>query len=91
MHDDANDVTACRCAVPNQSIDVLPIDGNHDRRQVAGDVRRWLPKLRRDGIVGFDDTSWATVRPVVSGLTQRGRLLVDASDISEDFMIVEVK
>ena len=46
----------------DESIDVLHIDGNHSQQQALRDVREYLPKLKRGGILFIDDISWGLER-----------------------------
>jgi glycosyltransferase involved in cell wall biosynthesis len=49
-----------------RSIDLVHIDGNHDRRQVERDLALYLPKVRPGGLVVMDDLSWAGVSAAVA-------------------------
>lgn len=46
------------------SIDMLHIDGNHDSKNVSLDINTYLPKLKENAIVVFDDIDWNSVRQV---------------------------
>ena len=52
--------------LPDEGIDLLHVDGNHDRRQVEEDLSLYLPKLRRGGIVVMDDLSWPSVAEAIA-------------------------
>jgi len=41
-------------------IDILHIDGNHSKKASDIDVQKWVPQVRRGGIVIFDDITWGT-------------------------------
>jgi predicted O-methyltransferase YrrM len=72
------------------SIDVVHIDGRHDRRKLATDAARWVPKIRPGGIAVFDDSTWGTVRPVINDFPRK-ETLVDAADgLPEDFVIIQI-
>jgi len=43
-----------------QDIDILHIDGNHSDKASTIDVHKWVPQVRRGGIIIFDDTTWGT-------------------------------
>jgi predicted O-methyltransferase YrrM len=58
--------------IPDGSVGLVHVDGNHDRAAVEADVERYLPKLHPGGFLALDDASWASVRPVLEDL--RGRL-----------------
>ena len=40
---------------PDQSVNFLYIDGNHDYKHVMEDLTTWLPKMARNGILVGDD------------------------------------
>lgn len=42
----------------DESIDILHIDGNHAPVSSTFDVVTWIPKVRFDGYVWFDDIDW---------------------------------
>lgn len=48
------------------SIDILHIDGCHSELASTRDVRDWLPIVRRQGHVWFDDCSWASTQRAVA-------------------------
>lgn len=77
------------------SIDLLHIDGNHDRRAVAADVALYLPKLRLGGIVVIDDVSWPSIQPIFEKLVSRQQLLLRLYDPGtfstfDDFGVVRI-
>lgn len=41
-------------------IDILHIDGNHSDKASTIDVEKWVPQVRRGGIIIFDDITWGT-------------------------------
>jgi glycosyltransferase involved in cell wall biosynthesis len=47
------------------TVDLVHIDGNHDRLQVEHDLDSFLPKLRSRGLVVIDDLSWPSVATAV--------------------------
>ena len=47
----------------DESIGILHIDGNHSTEQALRDVMLWLPKLKPEGYVWLDDTTWPSVAP----------------------------
>lgn len=48
-----------------ESIDMLHIDGNHSEKTSWIDATKWIPQVRRGGIVIFDDITWATQKRAV--------------------------
>ncbi len=49
-------------SVPAGSIDLLHIDGNHDRTAVLFDTNTYLPKVSAGGFVVLDDAWWPSVQ-----------------------------
>lgn len=52
-------------------IDMLHVDGNHDRAAVTADIELFLPHLRDGGLLVMDDISWPSVRPLYQELADR--------------------
>jgi hypothetical protein len=44
-----------------ESLDFVMIDGAHDYASVRNDVRAWLPKLKKNGMIAGDDADWPGV------------------------------
>ena len=57
-------VTAAR-RVPDGSLDLVFIDGNHEADAVVRDIDVWWPKLRPGGTLAGDDIGWEGVRAAV--------------------------
>jgi hypothetical protein len=79
-----------------QSIDLLHIDGNHDRDAVVRDVELFVPKVRAGGVIVIDDVSWSSVRETFEDLRASYQLhlqLADggnvwiAEDVPNDFAV----
>jgi len=45
-----------------ESIDLLHIDGNHSEKISCRDVELFLPKVKRQGVIVFDDINWGTTK-----------------------------
>lgn len=45
-------------------IDMLHIDGNHDRKYVELDAEKYIPMVKEQGFVVFDDIDWDSVNVV---------------------------
>jgi glycosyltransferase involved in cell wall biosynthesis len=81
------------------SIDLLHIDGNHDRADVTQDVELFVPKVKAGGFVVLDDVTWPSVRSAYEGLTRDHELVFqlfdshpEAADLgSNDFAVFRVK
>lgn len=41
-------------------IDILHIDGNHSEKTAVLDATKWVPLVRKGGLIIFDDITWAT-------------------------------
>ena len=57
--------------IPERSVGLVHIDGNHDPAAVAADVALYEPKLRPGGLLVLDDASWGSVRPILETLRAR--------------------
>jgi hypothetical protein len=67
---------------PKGSIDLLHIDGNHDRIAVERDLALYLPRVARPGgYIVLDDASWLSIRPVFDELRNHHELLFQLLDI----------
>ncbi|HEX2160303.1 MAG TPA: class I SAM-dependent methyltransferase [Thermoleophilaceae bacterium] len=62
------------------SIDLLHVDGNHDRAAVERDVALFLPKVRPGGFVVMDDAAWPSVRPTCERLADEHELVLQLFD-----------
>lgn len=49
----------------DHSVSFLMIDGDHSYEAVRDDIRAWLPKMRRGGIIAGDDYGWPGVMQAV--------------------------
>jgi Methyltransferase domain len=68
----SEDVAADFAAWP---IDLLHVDGNHDRAQVTRDVELFLPHMKPGGILVMDDIAWPSVQPLFEQLRDEHELL----------------
>jgi Methyltransferase domain len=68
----SEDVAADFAARP---IDLIHIDGNHDRAAVTRDIELFLPHLKPGGILVMDDIAWPSVKPVFDQLCEEHQLL----------------
>ena len=53
---------------PIHNIDILHIDGNHSEESAYTDVQKWIPLVKRGGIIIFDDTKWITTQKAMAWL-----------------------
>lgn len=60
-----------------ESLDFLHIDGNHDKVRVESDVKNYLPKLRKGGVIVLDDTNWESTEGAQESVSQQCTLLYD--------------
>ncbi len=54
--------------IPN--IDILHIDGNHSEKAANLDAHKWVPLVRRGGIIIFDDITWGTTASAVKWMDE---------------------
>lgn len=57
-------------APPIYDIDILHIDGNHSEKSSFFDVTKWVPLVRKGGIIIFDDIIWGTTTKAVKWLDE---------------------
>ena len=67
--------------IPDRSVGLVHVDGNHDPDAVELDVRLYEPKLRPGGLLVLDDTLWASVQPTVAELRARLRPILHMVDL----------
>lgn len=65
-------------AIPN--IDILHIDGNHSEETSVFDVLKWVPLVRKGGIIIFDDLDWVTTKKAAAFLDDYGTKFLQESD-----------
>ncbi len=68
----SEDVAADFAARP---IDLIHVDGNHDRAAVTRDLELFLPHLKPGGLLVMDDIAWPSVKPVYERLVDEHALL----------------
>jgi hypothetical protein len=56
-------------------IDLIHVDGNHDRAAVTRDIELFLPHMKPGGILVMDDIAWPSVRPLFEQLRDEHELL----------------
>jgi predicted O-methyltransferase YrrM len=62
--------TSSELANPIIDIDFLHIDGNHSEAAANLDVYKWVPLVKKGGIIIFDDTDWGTNQSAVDWLNE---------------------
>lgn len=62
-------------SIPN--IDILHIDGNHGENASNLDVMKWVPLVKRGGVIIFDDMTWGTNANAVKWLNENCIKFVD--------------
>jgi hypothetical protein len=58
----------------NNTLDVIYIDGAHDYNSVQDDINHWFPKMKKNGIVIFDDVNRKGVKKAVLEFTKKNNL-----------------
>ena len=66
--------------IPDASVGVVHVDGNHDQAAVLRDAELYLPKLSPGGFLVLDDASWDSIRPVVEELRTRLKVVFQLND-----------
>lgn len=71
--------------IPN--IDILHIDGNHSDESSYFDVLKWVPLVRRGGMIIFDDINWSTIERAPQWLDKNCTRMVSIKDESNEWAI----
>ena len=61
------------------SIDYIHIDGNHSEQSAIFDVRHWLPKVKKGGIICFDDAWWKSTQAAIKILREQCEIMPESS------------
>ncbi len=62
--------TTSELAPPISNIDILHIDGNHSEKAANLDVNKWVPLVRKGGVIIFDDLDWPSNASAVKWLDE---------------------
>lgn len=65
----------CHQIIP--SIDIIYIDGSHTETSSCRDVTLYLPKVKQNGYIWFDDCDWGTTQPALAMLDLKCKLVRD--------------
>jgi hypothetical protein len=68
-----------------ESIDILHIDGNHSEKSALFDVTKWVPHVRKGGIIVMDDLNWEGPRRAVEWLDKNCVRLATFNDTGSDW------
>ncbi len=82
---ETSEVAASR--FPPGSLDLIHIDGNHDRAAVELDYELYRPRVRPGGFIVLDDISWASVQSVYDDLRATSKVLDEARGNGDDFAV----
>ncbi len=63
----------------NESIDFLHIDGNHSEKLSVADVTQWLPKVKKGGVICFDDAWWQSTQKAIQLLLLECDIMKESS------------
>lgn len=63
-------------------IDMIHIDGNHSEEASFYDVNKWVPLVRKGGIIIFDDMTWGTTDRAVKWLDEHCDKLTEFNESS---------
>jgi len=64
-------------------IDILHIDGNHSEKAAYLDVNKWVPFVKRGGLIIFDDVTWGTNRSAVEWLDEHCVKIVEYHEYND--------
>lgn len=69
------------------TIDILHVDGNHSEKAALFDVTKWVPHVRKGGIIVMDDLNWEGPRKAVEWLNEYCVKLVEFNDSGSNWGI----
>lgn len=67
-------------AQPIENIDILHIDGNHSDDASYFDAIKWVPLVRRGGMIIFDDITWETIDKALVWMDENCIKLIQVDD-----------
>lgn len=73
----------------DESIDVLHIDGNHAPVSSTFDTVMWVPKVRRGGLIIFDDIDWKQTEMAYELAKQQCDLLKEVGEQGTRFALLQ--
>lgn len=62
--------TSLDASIKPKEIDVLHIDGNHSEETSFIDVTKWVPYVKKGGVIIFDDLDWHTTARAIQWLDE---------------------
>ena len=71
--------------IPN--IDILHIDGNHSNDASYYDALKWVPLVRRGGMIIFDDITWGTTERATEWLDENCVRVITMKDVENEWAI----
>jgi len=72
--------TSQDCAHMIPPIDILYIDGNHTEVASCRDVNLYLPKVKQNGYIWFDDCQWTSTQKALAMVQEACVLVKDCGD-----------
>lgn len=70
-----------------ENIDILHVDGNHSERTALFDVKKWVPNVRKGGVIIMDDLNWEGPQKAISWLDASCVRFATFSDNGSDWGI----
>lgn len=67
------------------NIDILHIDGNHSNDASYFDAIKWVPLVRRGGIIIFDDLTWGTTERATDWLDENCVRVITMKDADNEW------
>ena len=69
------------------NIDILHIDGNHSNHASYYDALKWVPLVRRGGMIIFDDITWGTTERATDWLDENCVRVITMRDLDNEWAI----
>ena len=71
----------------DSSIDFIHIDGDHSYEAVTSDCLNYFPKMKKDGIIFFDDWAWPQTKKAIIDFTKKKELLINVINGNKCYVI----
>jgi len=75
--------TTSELAPTISNIDILHIDGNHSEKASYFDVNKWVPLVRKGGVIIFDDLDWPSNASAVRWLDENCTRFIELHEYNE--------
>tara|TARA_A100001035_G_scaffold87523_1_gene68090 strand:- start:376 stop:1023 length:648 start_codon:yes stop_codon:yes gene_type:complete len=72
----------------DNSIDFIHIDGDHSYIAVTSDLESYFPKIKKNGIMWFDDWKWPETKKAITEFSEKHNLDINVINENKCYVIV---